>query len=70
MYHSVASSLPSNEPLLCPVSEASRLLGVGRTKIYELLARRELDSIQIGTRRLVKLASIKAFIERSTGGAA
>ena len=70
MYHSVDYAIPSKEPLLCPVREAARLLGVGKTKTYELLAKRELESIQIGTRRLVKFDSIKAFIARSAGGAA
>ena len=70
MNHSIDNALRSNEPLLCPINEAARLLGVGRTKTYELLATRELESIQIGTRRLVKFDSIKAFIARSAGGAA
>ena len=60
---------PNNEPLLCPVGEAARLLGLGRTKTYELLATGDLASIQIGTRRLVKMESIRALIERATGGA-
>jgi excisionase family DNA binding protein len=55
-------------PLLCPVSEAARLLAVGRTKTYEMLASGELESIRIGTRRLVKMDSIQAFIDRATGG--
>ena len=58
------------EQYLCSISEAAKALGVGRTKTYEMLKDRDLESIQIGTRRLVKLDSIKAFIERSTGGAA
>jgi excisionase family DNA binding protein len=58
------------EKYLCSIAEASKALGVGRTKTYEMLKARELESIQIGTRRLVKLDSIKSFIERATGGAA
>ena len=58
------------EKYLCSIAEAAKALGVGRTKTYEMLKDRELESIQIGTRRLVKLDSIKAFIERATGGAA
>lgn len=56
-------------PYLCSISEARRLLGIGRTKTYQMLAKGELASIQIGTRRLVKMDSIKALIERATGGA-
>lgn len=57
-------------PYLCSIADAGKALGVGRTTTYEMLKRRDLESIQIGTRRLVKLDSIKAFIERSSGGAA
>ena len=46
------------------------MLGIGRTKIYDMLAKGDLTSMQIGTRRLVKIDSIKALIERATGGAA
>jgi len=59
-----------NEPYLCSVSDAARMLGVGRTKLYDMIAKGEILSMQIGTRRLVKVASIQALIERLTGGAA
>ena len=59
-----------NEPYLCSVSDAARMLGVGRTKLYDMIAKGEIMSMQIGTRRLVKMASIRALIERLTGGAA
>lgn len=56
------------EPLLCPIPEAARLLGIGRSLIYERLNSGDLESVKIGARRLVKMDSIKAFIERATGG--
>jgi len=56
--------------MLCSVREATQMLGIGRTKIYDMLSKGELASIQIGTRRLVKIDSIKALVERATGGAA
>ena len=56
--------------MLCSVREAAQMLGIGRTKIYDMLAKGDLTSMQIGTRRLVKIDSIKALIERATGGAA
>ena len=58
-----------HEKYLCSISDAAKVLGLGRTKTYSLLASRDLESIQIGTRRLVKIASIEAFIERATEGA-
>ncbi|WP_373492492.1 helix-turn-helix domain-containing protein [Parasphingorhabdus sp.] len=55
---------------LCSVPDAAKMLGIGRTKIYEMLTKGELVSMQIGTRRLVRIDSIKTLIERATGGAA
>ena len=40
------------------------MLGVGRTKIYDMLAKGQIQSMRIGSRRLVKMDSIKALIER------
>lgn len=73
--HEPSSGSPShnpnaNQPLLCSINEATKLLGIGRTSIYSLLNSGDLESIQIGTRRLVKVDSIKAFIENASGGAA
>lgn len=57
------------EPLLCPIPEAARLLGIGRSLLYQRLNSGDLESVKIGTRRLVKVHSIKALIDRATGGA-
>lgn len=49
---------------LCSVSDAAKMLGLGRTKIYDMLAKGQILSMRIGSRRLVKVESIKALIER------
>lgn len=53
------------QPRLVSVSQAAIMLGVGRTKLYQLMDAGELRCIQIGVRRLVTIASIDALIERS-----
>lgn len=53
-----------NDHYLCSVSEAAKMLGLGRTKIYDMLAKGQISSMRIGSRRLVKVESIKALIER------
>jgi excisionase family DNA binding protein len=53
---------------LCSVPDAARMLGIGKTKFYEMLKSGEIASMQIGKRRLVRIDSIKALIERATGG--
>lgn len=47
------------EPVLCSIAEAARSLGIGKTKTYELIADNSLECVTIGTRRLVKVDSIK-----------
>ena len=47
------------EPVLCSIAEAARALGIGKTKAYELIESDTLETLTIGTRRLVKVESIK-----------
>lgn len=43
---------------------ATRMLGIGKTKLYELIAEGELETIRIGRRTLILQASIDALIQR------
>ena len=43
-------------------AEAARMLGLGKTKLYELMAANELASIKIGTRRLIRVAVLEAWL--------
>lgn len=52
-------------PIFISVSEAGTILGLGRTKIYEILKNQELRSARIGGRRLVELASVERFARDS-----
>ena len=51
---------------LLTVSEAADLLGLGRSKAYELVMRGELKSILIGRARRVPVAALDEFIQRAT----
>lgn len=59
------------EAILCSQVEASKMLAIGKTKLSELIAHGELETIRIGTRRLVKIASIRrlAGVEPQVQGA-
>jgi hypothetical protein len=46
------------------IPEFRRLSGISRSRIYELLDAGEIDSIHIGTRRLVLIESYRRLIER------
>jgi excisionase family DNA binding protein len=58
------------QPRLVSVRQAAKLLGIGLTKTYELLAEGLLETVTIGSRRLVTLRSIDALIESATNGQA
>ncbi len=50
-------------PVLHSISEARRQLNLGRSTIYELLARRQLSAVKIGARTLITDESLAAFVK-------
>lgn len=57
---------PELQPRLVSIPMTGQLLGLGRTKVYSLIDEKELETVTIGTRRLVTLRSVDALIERAT----
>lgn len=55
------------EPLTITVNDACKALGLGRTKIYELIAKGVLDTLKIDKRTLIKTASIRALVDGDPG---
>lgn len=55
----IESRLP---PLAVGPTEAARLIGCGRTRLYELLQDQELPSFTLGRRRLIRVSAIEAWI--------
>jgi len=43
------------------VLQACAMLGIGRSKLYELMNTGQLETVKLGTRTLVRVASIRAF---------
>lgn len=69
--NSVLASLPdvvTAEPVMLSIPEAANQLGVGTTKVKQLIASGELDSITIGRRRLIPAASVRAFAPAAGDG--
>lgn len=50
------------EPVLISVKEAAKALGLGRTTIYELINGGQLEAVKLGSRRLIKVASMQRLI--------
>jgi|TARA_R100001143_G_scaffold751_1_gene2209 excisionase family DNA binding protein len=53
---------------LISVEETSKVLGVGRTQVFELLRAREIDSVKIRNRRLIPVVAIDEYVARLREG--
>ena len=51
-------------PLCVRINVAARMIGIGRTKLYELIGKGEVDVVKVGKATLVTTASLNAMIER------
>ena len=47
------------------ILDAANYLGVSRSQVYRLLADGSLDSLKIGTRRLIRRDAMDALLEQS-----
>jgi excisionase family DNA binding protein len=61
-------SLFDTEPLLLTIPEAARMLAIGRTLAYELIAAGELEVVHINRAARVPLDAVHAFVERRRAG--
>jgi excisionase family DNA binding protein len=52
--------------LLLPIKQAASDLGVGRTKLYELVNQHELELVKIGSKSLITASSLNALVARLT----
>ncbi|MHB8465605.1 MAG: helix-turn-helix domain-containing protein [Acidimicrobiales bacterium] len=50
--------------LLLTIVEAARMLSIGRSKAYELIAAGELEVVHIGRAARVPLTSLETFVRR------
>mgnify|MGYP006277678001 CR=1 FL=1 len=50
--------------IACPITTVCRVAGLGRTKLYELLAEGEITAVKVGRRTIVKLSSLQEFLAR------
>jgi len=50
--------------LLVGILDTAKLIGGGRTRVYELMDNGELESVKQGRRRLITRPSIEAYVKR------
>lgn len=64
----MAEGLPEDavfsRPLTVRIREACRLTGIGRSKLYELIAGGEIEVVKVGAITLVPVSSLTSFLRR------
>ncbi|KEZ21163.1 Excisionase [Sphingobium yanoikuyae] len=63
------TSLPPPDPICVRVNEAARMIGVGRTKLYELIATGEVETVKLGKATRITTASLHDLVRRRQRGA-
>ena len=58
---------PTVEPICVRINDAARMIGVGRTKLYELIADGEVETVKLGKSTRVITASLHRLIMRQRG---
>jgi excisionase family DNA binding protein len=53
-------------PALLSVTDAARVLGIGRSKAYELIKRGDIPSVRIDGSRRVRVRDLEAYIAALT----
>ena len=53
------------EPLAVRIPDAVRMTGIGRSKLYELIASGDLETIKIGRCTLVRVDALKALLAKA-----
>lgn len=54
--------------ILASIPDAQRALGIGRTTAYRLIEEGKLETVKIGRRTLVRIASIRALAGEAPHG--
>ncbi|MFB0872144.1 MULTISPECIES: helix-turn-helix transcriptional regulator [unclassified Sphingobium] len=53
---------PTPSPITVRIKDACRMTGIGRSKIYLLIAEGKLETVKIGSMTLVRVSSIEALL--------
>lgn len=61
------TALPPPDPICVRVNEAARMIGVGRTKLYELIAAGEVETVKLGRATRITTASLHDLVRRQRG---
>ena len=54
--------IPFGERLTCSVDDAAKVSGLGRSMIYNKMKSGDIEWMKIGTRRLIKVTSLRRLL--------
>ena len=60
----------SLNPILVGIPEAARLMGLGRSKLYQILNDGELNLIKLGGRSLISVDELRSYVAEKLAKAA
>lgn len=52
------------DPICVRVNDAARMIGVGRTKLYELIASGDVEAVKLGKSTRITTASLQELVRR------
>ena len=55
---------PEPEPIFYGINDVAKMIGLGRSKVWEMVATGELFSVRIGKRRLIPTEEIARWKEQ------
>ena len=55
--------VPMMEPLAVRIPEACRMIGIGRSKLYELIADGTIEVVKIGSATVIPVSQLKALVK-------
>ncbi|RJG57282.1 DNA-binding protein [Sphingobium terrigena] len=61
------TALQPPDPICVRVNEAARMISVGRTKLYELIAAGEVETVKLGKATRITTASLHDLVRRQRG---
>ncbi len=53
---------PSPAPITVRIKDACRITGIGRSKLYLLIAEGRIETVKIGSMTLIPVASLEALV--------
>lgn len=59
---------PSPTPITVRIKDACRMTGIGRSKLYLLIAEGGIETIKVGSMTLIPVASLEAFLGSRRNG--